>query len=35
MSIDKTVDPCQDFYAFTCNNWVKVCDKQTEEIARE
>lgn len=22
-SIDKTVDPCDDFYAFSCNGWVK------------
>lgn len=22
-SIDKTVDPCTDFYAFSCNKWIK------------
>jgi predicted metalloendopeptidase len=20
--MDKTVDPCEDFYAFTCGNWA-------------
>ncbi|XP_055340462.1 neprilysin-4-like isoform X2 [Paramacrobiotus metropolitanus] len=22
-SIDKTVDPCNDFFAYSCNNWIK------------
>ncbi|KAI8379642.1 uncharacterized protein BYT42DRAFT_334708 [Radiomyces spectabilis] len=24
--IDMTVDPCEDFYAYTCNNWIKTHD---------
>ncbi|KAI8142101.1 hypothetical protein BJV82DRAFT_159846 [Fennellomyces sp. T-0311] len=24
--IDTTVDPCDDFFAYTCNNWIKTHD---------
>ena len=22
-SIDETIDPCDDFYSYTCSNWIK------------